>query len=364
MITQNEKDAVKRVMDSGVLSDYLGSWGAGFYGGQEIKALEKEWAEFFGVKHAIACNSATSGLWMALHAVGLNPMRNMQADYMDIYGDLVYTPDEIVVTAYSMTCSASLPLLFGAKPIFADIEDEYYCLDPESVRKAITPRTKAILVVDLFGHPYDSKAINAIGKEFGIPIIEDAAQSIGAKANGKYAGTLGDIGAFSLNFHKHIHAGEGGVVVTDNDDYAMRLRLAMNHGDAVTNGMEMAGEEELAEQYAGMLPGMNLRMTEMQAAVAREQLKRVPEILPKYQEMGAMLKCKVRPGCEHAFYRYANPEIPEIEEFMYILETKNHYVKPIYLMPTFRKLGYKPGLCPVCEAVDEKIKLAWMKVPF
>ena len=109
MIGKEEREAVLRVMDRGILSKYKGNWSEDFYGGEEIKALEKEWAKYFGVKNAIAVNSATSGLWAACNAIGLG-----------------YEEDEVIVTPYSMTCSASIPLLFGAKPVFADIEEDYY----------------------------------------------------------------------------------------------------------------------------------------------------------------------------------------------------------------------------------------------
>ena len=342
MLDNHEENAVRRVMRSKVLSGYRGSWGDWFYGGNEIKALEKEWSEYFGVKHAIACNSATSGLWCALGAVGIK--RNNQL--------LPYGDDEVIVTPYSMTCSASLPLLFGATPVFADIEPDYYCLDPKSIARKITYYTKAILVVDLFGMPYDAEAINALAKKHNLYVIEDAAQAIGAKYRGKYAGTLGDIGVYSLNVHKHIQCGEGGIVVTDNDDLAMKVRLLMNHAEAVNNDLNNS-------DYIGLV-GMNLRMTEMQAAVAREQLKKLPDIFDKYQEMAKDFEIPIRDGCTSAYYKFASMNMldnPNPE----IYNTKSHYIKPIYKMPLFRSLGYGQNLCPVCEDVESKIKLAWVK---
>ncbi len=333
MIGQEEREAVLRVIERGILSGYQGNWSDAFYGGPEVKALEEEWANRFGAKHTITCNSATSGLWMACAAIGLNP------------------GDEVIVTPYSMTCSASIPLHFGAKPLFADIEPDYFCLDPKSIEERITERTKAIIVVDLFGQPYDADAINAIAKKHGIAVIEDAAQAVGATYKGRYAGTLGDIGIFSLNRHKHIQCGEGGVVVTNNDDMAMRLRLAMNHGEAVNNDMQDA-------RYSGIV-GLNLRMTELQAAVAREQLKKLGKILAKVQSYAGNFGVKVRPGCEHAFYRYASKAMAEDQFGFY--RQKRGYIKPIYRMPLFRSLGYPDGLCPTCEDVEENIVLAWLK---
>lgn len=346
MIGKEEYKAVLRVMDKGILSGYVGNWSNGFYGGEEIKALEKEWAEYFGVKHAIACNSATSGLWMACAAIGLKQ------------------GDECIVTAYSMTCSASIPLHFGAKPVFADIEEYYYCLDPKSVENRITERTIAIIVVDLFGQPYDADAINKIarrkGKEYGhkIYVIEDAAQAIGAKYNGKYAGTLGDIGVYSLNVHKPIQCGEGGIVVTDDDDIAFKLRLAMNHAEAVINDYEIKTHYNSNPGYLNII-GMNLRMTELSAAIAREQLKKLNGILKVARVNAKYHKPKVRPNCEHAYYRYVCEKNKSC--YPYLFNYKQHYITPIYKMPLFRELGYKDNLCPTCERVDKNIVLAWLK---
>ncbi len=390
MIGSEEKAAVMRVMESGILSGYKANWSEAFYGGEEVQALEKEWAEYFGVKHAIVCNSATSGLWLACAAIGLQEeisRRKRGVPFNDLDWNEHEIP-EVICAPYSMTCSASIPLHFGAKPVFADIEPDYYCLDPKSIEERITERTKAIIVVDLFGQPYDADAINAIAKKHGLFVIEDAAQAAGAKYKGKYAGTLGDIGVFSLNVHKHIQCGEGGVVVTDNDELAFRLRLAVNHGEAVMNDLQSKHykpmgntdwvrldkleEDNLYEQGVNTddniiwsLVGLNLRMTELQAAVAREQLKKLEGILEKVREHAKYFDVKVRPGCEHAFYRYAWMEDDGCYQYENI-ETekhfiKRHYIKPIYQMPLFKSLGYPNGLCPVCEEVEENIVLAWLK---
>ncbi|MFW9969287.1 MAG: DegT/DnrJ/EryC1/StrS family aminotransferase [Candidatus Odinarchaeota archaeon] len=393
-IGKEERDAVLRVMDRKILSGYQGNWSEHFYGGEEVKALEKEWAEYFGVKHAIACNSATSGLWMALNAIGIG--------YNNIYYDDIngFEFDEVIVTPYSMTCSASIPLLFGAKPVFADIEEDYYCLDPKSVEERITERTKTIIVVDLFGQPYNKDAINEIaerkGKEYGhkIYVIEDAAQAAGAKYKGQYAGTLGDIGVFSLNVHKPIQVGEGGIVVTNNDELAFKLRLSMNHSEAVMNDIgpgeckTIYDNKEYKETLIkcrdkferfyksqnyddlNLIIGMNLRMTELSAAIAREQLKKLNDIVSKLQDDSRHFPVKIRSECEHSFYRYpmsyiTNKSIFDLDiswkyQYQYF-NFKRHYITPIYKMPLFKSLGYEDGLCPVCEAVNEDIVLAWHK---
>lgn len=380
MIGIEERNAVLRVLDKGILSGYQGNWSDAFYGGEEIKALEKEWAEYFGVKHAIAVNSATSGLWIALAAIGLQQNRMPR----ELGAAIQYIPDEVICSPYSMTCSASIPLHFGAKPVFTDIEADYYCLDVKSIEEHITEHTKAIIVVDIFGQPYNADEINALADKYSkiyghkIYVIEDAAQAAGAKYKGKYAGTLGDIGVFSLNVHKPIQCGEGGIVVTNNDELAMKLRLSMNHAEAVVNDINRQATEELKVNYADgllQLVGMNLRMTEISAAIAREQLKKLDGIIKIQQKYAKWFPVNVRPECKHSFYRYAftddrfkmedgviligEPNNTEIKSREF--NTKNHYITPLFKLPLFKSLGYQDGLCPVCEKVDENIVLAWLK---
>lgn len=378
MIGKEEREAVLRVMDSGILSGYKGNFSEDFYGGPEIKALEKEWAEYFGVKHAIACNSATSGLWMACAAIGLQQNFNnikdkLNVNYQNGY-EPEYEPDEIIVSPYSMTCSASIPLHFGAKPVFADIEEDYYCLDPKSVEEHITEHTKAIIVVDLFGQPYNADAINEIaerkGKEYGhkIYVIEDAAQAAGAKYKGKYAGTLGDIGVYSLNVHKPIQCGEGGIVVTDDDELAYKLRLSMNHSEAVINDYCRQNNVTTLEWVFLLntvnLIGVNLRMTELSAAIAREQLKKLAGIVKIQQEHAKYFDISVRPECEHSYYRYAWQGNKTTAKFMdknSNFNVKSHYITPLFKLPLFKSLGYNQEQCPTCQKIEESIVLAWLK---
>jgi perosamine synthetase len=332
MIGKEERDAVMRVMERGVLSGYRGSFGPWFYGGEEVKALEKEWAERFGVKHAVACNSATSGLWMACAAADL------------------YEHWDVIVSPYSMTCSASMPLNFDAYPVFADIEPDYYCLDIESIKSKVMDSTKAIIIVDLFGMPYDADALSLWAWERGITVIEDAAQAIGSTYKGRYAGTLGDMGVYSLNVHKHIQCGEGGMVVTNSDYLAQRLRLAMNHGEAAENDIPMPHHN---------IAGMNMRMTELSAAIAREQLKKLDSIIKVYQDNAKDFDIPIRPGCTSSYYKYAtmNPVNPNPDKYNF----KQHYITPILRMPLFKHLGYDPDECPVCDEVESKISLSWLR---
>lgn len=377
-IGEEEKRAVARVMDSGVLSRYLGCWHDDFYGGPEVRAFEKEWAEYFGVQHAIAVNSATSGLIAAVGALGIGP------------------GDEVIVTPYTMCATATAPLWYGAIPVFADVEPEYFCLDPRAVEARITPRTKAIMAVDLFGQPYDADQINAVAKKHNLKIIEDCAQAPGAMYKTRMAGTLGDIGVFSLNYHKHIHTGEGGVVVTNDDELAERVRLIRNHAEAV---VEDRG-------YADMINmvGFNFRLTEIGAAIGRVQLRKLKELLDrridnckylngKLSQFPGIIAPPVRADATHAYYMQPflfDENIVGVPRDIFINAVKAElpatelrelegqqmgvgYTKPLYLLPLFQKriafgtggypftssayqgtVSYEKGICPVAERLYER----------
>lgn len=378
-IGREEQEAVKKVIKGGILSRYLGAWHQNFYGGEEVQKLEKEWAKYFGVKHAIAVNSATSGLYAAVGASGVGP------------------GDEVIVSPYTMSASATSALIFNGVPVFADIEPEYFCLDPKSVEEKITKQTKAIVVVDIFGQSYDADKINRLAKKHKITVIEDCAQAPGAKYKGKWAGTLGDIGVYSLNYHKHIHTGEGGIVVTNNDKLAERVRLIRNHAEAVVGAK---GYDSLVNMI-----GFNFRMTEIEAAIGRTQLKKLSALVKKRQKNVEYLSKKLskipcieaaptRPGATHVYYNHVfkfKPEVAGITRNKFIEAVKAElpvstlretegvkigcgYVKPIYLEPIFQKQiaygdkgcpfkcphvknkpNYSRGICPTVEKMHDEI---------
>jgi perosamine synthetase len=374
VIGAEEKKAVNRVLDSGILSRYLGCWHDDFYGGPEVQALEREWAQYFGVKHALAVNSCTSGLYCAVGATSVEP------------------GEEIIVSPYTMSASATAPLIYNAIPVFADIEEDYYCLDPQSVEDRITPRTRAIIVVDIFGLPYDAEAINTIAQKYGLMVIEDTAQAPGALYKGKFAGTLADLGVYSLNYHKHIHCGEGGMVVTDNDELAEKVRLIRNHADAV---VEDKGVTDLVNMI-----GFNFRMTEVEAAIARCQLGKLDGLLKARQkncaylaeklgEIPALEPPKIRQECTHAYYVHPfkfREGIAGVPREVFIEAVRAElpvtklregegpllsygYVKPLYLQPIYQRkiaygshgypfnmsaVSYEKGICPVAERMYEK----------
>lgn len=321
---REEKNAVMRVLDSGNLSGYLAGT---LQAGPEVVALEQEWAQYFlgshpGGAHAVAMNSATSCLIAACGAIGLK------------------AGDEVIVPPLTMSASATAPMVYGATPIFADIEPNYFCLDPDSVEAKITERTKAIVVVDLFGQPYDSIAINFLAAKHNLFVIEDASQAPGAREYHR-SGTYGHIGVFSLNHHKHIQTGEGGIAWTQHSELAQKMRLLANHAEAAR------------QPYFGF----NFRMTEIQAAIGRVQLTRLAKIVCDrqkkatfYRQIGLPL-APVRPGCEHAWYLYPFlfSEAPLSKDFF-------KYNPPLYQLPVFGE--QKP--LPVTEDIWEKL---WMLKP-
>lgn len=358
-----EEQAVLEVVRSGCLSGFFGSPGPEFLGGPRVRAFEEAWAERYKVKHAVSMNSATSGLIAAMGAIGLSP------------------GDEVIVPPWTMSATAMAPLIYGGIPVFADIEDETFCIDPDAVAAAVGPKTKAILAVNLFGHPASLAKLRAIADDNGLSLIEDSAQAPLADEDGRLAGTVGDIGVYSLNFHKHIHAGEGGVCVTDDDGLAMRLRMIRNHGENVTD--ELAGGD-----IANMV-GMNLRMTELSAAVGLAQFKDIERHVEARERLAQALSegtrdldgwtvPAVREGCRHNYYvwmvRY-DKEKTGIDRNLFskalAAEGFPHatgYVAPLYRLALFQQrkaLGrdgfpftltdrtYEGALCPITERLYE-----------
>ncbi len=249
---EEEANAAARVVRSGVLSAYIGAAGPGFMGGPEVRAMESAVAEYFGVAHCLAVNSWTSGLHSCVGALALNP------------------GDEVITSPWTMAATATVILQWNAIPVFADIDPMTFNLDPASVEARITPRTRAVLAPDIFGQSADVEALMSLCDRYGLRLISDSAQAPGALRNGAYAGTLGHIGGYSLNYHKHITCGEGGLVVTDDDSLAHRVALLRNHGEVAL------GQGYAAFPRFGVL-GSNFRMGEIEAAITLEQLPKLRE---------------------------------------------------------------------------------------
>lgn len=364
-IGEEEVTAAAAVVKSGLLSDYIARDCEKFLGGEYVREFEKQWAEYHGVKHAISFNTATSALIASMGAIGILPGM------------------EVLVIGYSMCISATAPLYYDAIPVFVDVEPDYFCMDPSRIEEKITKRTVAILTVDLFGQSSDMDRIKEIAKRHSLRIVCDSSHVPGCEYNGGYAGTFGDVGVFSLNQHKIIHCGEGGVAVTNDDELALRLQLLRNHAEAVVGDM---GYKNLTNMLGG-----NFRMTEIEAAIATEQLKKLPSLLKKRIELADYLTekleqvefltpPKVRPGSNHVYYLYAiryHEEATGISRQQYVQKINAlgiplyrlaaGYIKPLYLEPIFSEKDkfkggypyrllppdaqpdYAEGICPVTE---------------
>jgi perosamine synthetase len=366
-IGPEEMAAVQEVLQSGVLSRFLGCWDPDFYGGERVQALEKAWAGYFGVRHAVTVNSNTSGLMAAVGAIGIEP------------------GDEVIVSPWTMSASATAILVWNGIPVFADIEAETFNLDPASVEKNITPRTKALMVPDIFGHAADLDAIMDLAIKYRLKVIEDAAQVPGALYKGRYAGTIGHIGIFSLNYHKHIHTGEGGVCVTDDPVLAERLQLIRNHAEAVVEGKGVA-------DLSNMI-GFNFRMTEIEAAIGLEQLKKLPTLVSQRTAVADRLTDKLRnleglsipvvkAGCTHVYYVYPlvyQQSKTGIKRDTIIAALQAEGVpiaggyQNLHLLPIYQKriaygkkgfpwiadvykgqVSYEKGICPVAEKLHDE----------
>ncbi len=339
-IGDEEKKEVMKVMDSGMLTSLAGD---------VVENFEKEFAEYIGVKHAIAVNSGTAALHASIAALDIGP------------------GDEVIVSPFTFIATASSVLQNNAIPIFADIDDRTYVLDPESVKKAITDKTKAIIPVHLAGVTADMDALIKIAKENSLYIIEDACQSHGAKYKGKKVGSMGDLGTFSFYPSKNMTTGEGGLITTDEDDLAERCRLLRHHGEP--------------SWYVYNRLGWNYRMTEIQGAIGRVQLKKLDQYV-KIRNENAQYLTEAMKGingidppfvpeyCEPAFNYWIGRIHPEIiglnkNEFLEKFpKGKVLYPKPLYETKLFQqKLAYPKG-CPwSCSFYGKEISYDKIKLP-
>lgn len=369
---EEDKRAAVAAIESGYLSKFEGSFTPdppfSFKGGPLVHKLEEDWCRYYGCAHSVSVNSATSGLYAALGALGVG------------FGD------EVIVSPSTMSACAVGPLIYGAIPIFADIERKTGALNPADIERRVTARTKVILVVHQFGIPADMDPILDVAKRHGIKVIEDCAQAHGAKYKGRYVGTMGDIGVFSLNVNKSIQCGEGGVCTTNDRDLAYRLELIRNHAEAVVGP---AGVADILNMV-----GFNYRLTEIQAAVAIEQLKKLDHInevrIGYVEQLNKKLATfdffETMPGrenCESTFYTWPmifKPEVAgtDVETFRTALNAEGMYFirgyKPLYQQPIYQTktafkhgypwaapenqsivTNYHPGSCPVAEEMREQV---------
>lgn len=328
-IGEEEVRLVNEVLRSGWLSM-----------GPKVREFEEKFATFIGAKHAVAVNSGTSGLHLCMRSTGIKK------------------GDEVITTPFSFIASSNSIMFEGAKPVFVDISRDTMNIDVEKIEAAITENTKAILPVHVFGQPCRMEKIMDIADEHDLFVIEDACEAIGAEYRGKKAGTFGIASIFAFYPNKQMTTGEGGIIVTDNDEIAKICRSLCNQGRS---------EEE--EWLNHIRLGYNYRLDEMSCALGIGQLKRIEELLKK-REMVANEYNKQLLGVEGITTQYLNPEV-KMSWFVYVVrvgsninrnEVMNYlrqhgiscrpYFTPIHLQPFYREIfGYKEGDFPVCEEV-------------
>lgn len=238
-LDQSDIDAVVEVLKSGHLAL-----------GPKVKEFEAAMQRYCGVKHAIAVNSGTSGLHLIMLALGIGP------------------GDEVLVPSYTFVASVNCILYVGATPIFVDCDPKTFCFDVKSAEKKISKKTKALVVVDVFGHPADWDQINAFSQKHNLKVVDDCCEAIGAKYKGQAMGTFGDAGSFAFYPNKQMTTGEGGMIVTNNDEIASMCR-----------GLRNQGREEMSQWLEHRWVGYNFRLDEMSAALGVSQLKRLDSFL-------------------------------------------------------------------------------------
>lgn len=371
-IGTEELDAVTKVLKSGVLSKFLGAWHEDFYGGPKVREFEAACKNYFDVKHAITVNSWTSGLIAMIGAIGIEP------------------GDEVIVTPWTMSASATAVMHWNAIPVFADIDPETFNICPKSVEANITPYTKAIMAVDIFGQSADIDELMKIANKYNLKVISDTAQAPGAIYKGKHAGTIAHVGGFSLNYHKHIHTGEGGVIVTNDDEIADRLCLIRNHAEVVV-------EDKGTSNLSNMI-GYNFRLGEIECAIGIEQLKKLDGLVLSRQvlagklseglkDLNGLIIPRVKEDRTHVYYTY--PMILDVsktgldrdiihsaltaEGVPLVKRYQNIHLLPMYQKKIAygskgfpwrsdicrRDINYKKGICPIAEKFNDQSYLGF-----
>jgi len=314
IIGDEERAAVDRVLRSGMVAQ-----------GPEVAAFETEFAQHFVQgRPTVAVNSGTAGLHLGLLAVGVGP------------------GDEVIVPSFTFAATANSVALTGGTPVFVDIEPESFTLDPAAVEAAITPRTKGIMPVHLYGHPAKLRELTAIAEKHGIALYEDAAQAHGASLDTKPVGTWGEFAMFSLYPTKNMTSGEGGMVTTATDTHARNVRLLRNQG--------------MEKQYENEVVGFNARMTDIHAAIGRVQLTKVDAWTATRKQNAAFLDANLRnvvvppvaDGAVHVYHQYTIRVTDDRDGFATALRDEHqigtgvYYPIPNHRLPSLA--GYAPGL--------------------
>ena len=327
--------------------------------GPKITELEEKLCQITGAKYAVVCSNGTAALHMACMAAGVKP------------------GDEVITTPITFAASANCALYCGAKPVFADINDKTYNIDPEAVKAATTEKTKAVVAVDFTGQSVELDALMAHCKENNLVLIEDGAHVIGTKYKDKPNGSIADMTTFSFHPVKTVTGGEGGAVMTNNEEYYQKLLLARSHG--ITRDTAVMEEEPHGGWYYEQVSlGYNYRMTDIQAGLLISQLDKLPmfsarrkEIVKKYDEAFLQMpeiqvqeEIPESDTTRHLYILRMKPEMLTINrrEFFDALAAENimcnvHYI-PTYYFPHYQRLGYEKGICPKAEKLyDEMMSL-------
>jgi perosamine synthetase len=328
IIGEDEVRAVTEVLRSGVIAE-----------GQKVKDFETAFAEFAGTSFAVAVNSGTAALHAALLAHGIGP------------------GDEVITTPFSFVATANSVLFTGAKPVFADIREDTFNIDPESIVEKITPGTKAIIPVHLYGQSADMKAIMDIAEDKDLIIIEDACQAHGATFEGKSVGSFGE-GTFSFYPTKNMTTSEGGIITTNDKDIAEKARMIRSHGSK--------------QRYLHEMLGFNLRMTDIAAAIGLVQLGKIRDfnmarinnaqyLTKSLQKIKGLILPRVDKRCGHVFHQYTvriRGELTRDEVVSSLnkmdIGTGIYYPLPIHNQPLYKELGYNDSF-PVAEMASKEV---------
>lgn len=321
--------------------------------GPKISEFEEEIANYVGAEYAISFSNGTAALHAACYAAGLN------------FGD------EVITTPITFAASANCALYVGAKPVFVDIDNNTYNIDPKKVSAAVTEKTKAIIPVDFTGQPVEIEEIQEIARKKNLVVIQDAAHSLGATYRKKKIGSLADMTMFSFHPVKHITTGEGGAIVTDSKQYAEKLRLFRSHGITRTQLLNNEGPWYYEMQDLGF----NYRMTDIQAALGISQLKKLNSFIDKrrsiaelynqsFNNMNGVIIPYQAPNTGSSWHLYIlRLDLKTFSvgrrEIFEALRAENigvniHYI-PVYKHPYYQRIGYKPGICPIAEQWYEEV---------
>ncbi|MBI3935248.1 MAG: DegT/DnrJ/EryC1/StrS family aminotransferase [Acidobacteria bacterium] len=325
LIADEEKNAVLAVLESGMLAQ-----------GRQVEAFEVAFAAYCGTKHAVATSSGTTALHLALLAHGIGP------------------GDEVITTPFTFAATANAILYVGARPVFADIEYDTFNLAPEQVERRITPATRAVVAVHLFGHAADTPRLVEVANRHGLVLIEDACQAHGAELDGRKVGTF-CTGCFSFYPTKNMTSGEGGMVVSDNTAIADRVRMLRNHG--------------MRERYYHEIVGYNFRMTDLHAAIGLAQLAKLDRFNEKRMAnasfltslLSGIVACPtVRPTARHVFHQYT-VRLPHgrdlVKEMLRVagVDSGIYYPVPVHRQQPYRDLGLDGGFFPVAETACREV---------